>query len=142
VNLAWVGEPVSTSRLAGIYELPVPYLNKQLQALARAGILESVPGPRGGFKLARDPANITLLDVVVAVEGPEEAFRCTQISKRGPAGDPDVDYRSSCRISLSMHRAELAWRRELAGRTIADVAADVAEHTPDVPGKTRAALVR
>ncbi len=140
LNLAWVGEPVSTARLAGIYQLPPAYLNKQLQALAREKILVSVPGARGGFRLARDPAEISLLDVVVAVEGREEAFRCTQILRNGPGGDPDIDYSSSCVVSQSMRRAELAWRRELAGRTIADVAADVVRRDPDVPERIRVAL--
>ncbi|WP_277670644.1 RrF2 family transcriptional regulator, partial [Saccharomonospora viridis] len=75
LNLSWVDEPVSTARLADIYRLPSAYLNKQLQALAREKILVSVPGARGGFRLARDPAEISLLDVVVAVEGKAEAFR-------------------------------------------------------------------
>src|SRR5690606_17044408 len=110
VNLAWVQGPVPAARLARLYQLPAAYLNKQLQALVRADILVSVPGAHGGFRLARDPADISLLDVVVAVEGPEEAFRCTQIVQRGPGGDPNVDYRHFCAISQSMRRADLAWR--------------------------------
>ncbi|MET0187411.1 MAG: Rrf2 family transcriptional regulator [Pseudonocardia sediminis] len=126
--------------MAGLYDLPAPYLNKQLQALVRAGVLTSVSGPRGGFRLARAPEEISLLDVVVAIEGPEDAFRCTQILRNGPGGDEDVDYRSSCAISLSMRSAELAWRRELAGRTIADVGRDVVAHTPAAADRVRSAL--
>src|SRR4051812_21587601 len=72
LNLAWVepGEAMTAARLAAFYELPTAYLNKQLQALARAGIVTSTPGPRGGFRLARPPERITLLDVVTAIEGP------------------------------------------------------------------------
>ncbi len=140
VNLAWVGGPVPAARLAGIYDLPAAYLNKQLQALVRAGILASVPGPRGGFRLERDPSEISLLDVVVALEGPEDAFRCTSILGKGPGGDPAVDYRDHCAISLSMRRAELAWRRELAARTVADVRRDVERTSPDAPQRVRTAL--
>jgi Rrf2 family protein len=96
-----------------LYGLPTTYLNKQLQALVRAGILTSVPGSRGGFELARSPGVVSLLDVVVAIEGRTDAFRCTQILRHGPDGDPTVDYRRSCAVSQGMHRAELAWRREL-----------------------------
>ncbi|WP_192827140.1 RrF2 family transcriptional regulator [Actinopolyspora erythraea] len=142
LNLAWVGEPVSAARLAGIYELPAPYLNKQLQALVKAGVLESIPGPRGGFHLARPAAEITLLDVVVAVEGREEAFRCSQILRKGPGGDPDLDYSSACAVSRSMRQAELAWRRELASRTVADVIADVVRYNPEAPERVREALKR
>ncbi|MEU7532473.1 Rrf2 family transcriptional regulator, partial [Saccharothrix sp. NPDC042600] len=86
LNLAWIGErAIPATRLAAYYELPAAYLNKQLQALARAGLLTSTPGPRGGFRLARAPERITLMDVVSAVEGPDQAFRCTEIRHRGPA---------------------------------------------------------
>lgn len=47
--------------------LPVPYLAKVLQSLAHAGILDSVRGPHGGFRLARPAAEITLADVVAAL---------------------------------------------------------------------------
>ncbi|MDN5916127.1 MAG: Rrf2 family transcriptional regulator [Pseudonocardia sp.] len=142
VNLSWLDGhgPVPAARLAGLYDLPAPYLNKQLQALVRAGVLTSVSGPRGGFRLARAPEEISLLDVVVAVEGPEEAFRCTQILRNGPGGDESIDYRSHCAVSQSMRRADLAWRRELAARTIADVGHDVVAHTPAAAERVRAAL--
>ncbi|WP_181791731.1 RrF2 family transcriptional regulator, partial [Streptomyces phytophilus] len=79
LNLAWAGpdRPVTAARLAAYHELPAPYLNKQLQALVRAGIVASTSGPRGGFRLVRPLARITLMDVVAAIEGPGEAFRCT-----------------------------------------------------------------
>src|SRR5437879_3327450 len=81
--LAWAGgDAVPAARLASYHRLPPAYLNKQLQALARAGILSSVSGPRGGFRLARPPDQITLWDVVAAVEGLEETFRCTEIRTR------------------------------------------------------------
>src|SRR5438552_2987201 len=89
LNLAWAepGTSVPTATLAAFYDLPPAYLNKHLQALARAGIVASTPGPRGGFQLARNPARITVLDVVTAIEGPQDAFRCTEILRKGPGGD-------------------------------------------------------
>ena len=142
VNLSWLDGygPVPAARLAGLYDLPAPYLNKQLQALVRAGVLASVPGPRGGFRLAREPGEISVLDVVVAVEGPEQAFRCTQILRKGPGGDPSIDYREHCAISQSMRRADLAWRRELAERTIAGIGRDVLSTAPAAADRLREAL--
>src|SRR5918992_5119980 len=104
LNLAWVGtdQPLTAAKLAAYHDLPAAYLNKQLQALARAGIVSSTPGPRGGFQLARGPEQITLLDVVVAIEGPEEAFRCDELLKRGPGADPAVDYRQACLVAQAM----------------------------------------
>ena len=110
-----------TARLAAFYDLPPAYLNKQLQALVRAGILSSTPGPRGGFRLARRLEDITVLDVVVAIEGMTPAFACTQILHQGPGADPRTDYREACVISQTMARAELAWRQTLASETLADV---------------------
>lgn len=139
LNLAWAepGQAVPASRLAAFYELPAAYLNKQLQALARAGIVTSTSGPRGGFRLARDPAEITLLDVVTAIEGSQEAFRCQEIMRQGPGGRADVDYRKACLVSQAMRRADLAWRRELAGQTLADLKASIEGRAPRTPEVTR-----
>jgi Rrf2 family protein len=138
VNLSWVpGEAVTAKRLAAFYSLPTAYLNKQLQALTRAGILTSVSGPKGGFQLARDPRNITLLDIVVAIDGADEAFRCTEILKEGPGADPKADYTKICLISQAMRAAELTYRRELASQTIADIAERVVSLTPQAPENAR-----
>ncbi|MEU2787511.1 Rrf2 family transcriptional regulator [Streptomyces sp. NPDC007100] len=126
VTLAWVGDdrPVPTARLAASFDLPPAYLNKRLQALVRAGILTSTPGARGGFRLARPPERITLMDVVAAIEGTEDAFRCTEIRRQGPGSEAPVrDFRRPCGISTAMRKAELAWRRELAQQTVADLLA-------------------
>ncbi len=126
VTLAWMeGEgPVSTARLAASFALPAAYLNKRLQALVRAGILTSTPGARGGFQLARAPERITLMDVVAAIEGTEDAFRCQEIRRQGAGAEHPVrEFGRPCGISTAMRKAELAWRRELAAQTIADVAA-------------------
>ncbi|MFC8847842.1 MULTISPECIES: RrF2 family transcriptional regulator [unclassified Micromonospora] len=139
LNLTYVGqgEAVPTSVLAKFYALPAAYLNKHLQALVRAGILASTPGPRGGFRLARRAESITLLDVVTAIEGPGEAFPCDQILREGPGGSAEVDYREACVIARSMRRADLAWRRELASRTLVDVRSEVEARYPDTPQNTR-----
>jgi Rrf2 family protein len=138
VNLCFIpGEAVTAKRLAAFYELPAAYLNKQLQALAKAGILSSTSGPKGGFQLARRPDNITLLDIVVAIDGAEEAFRCAEILKAGPGADPKADYRQVCLVSQAMRSAELNYRRELASQTIADIVRQVEATSPDAADNTR-----
>src|SRR4051794_7572213 len=52
------------ARLAEYHGVPPAYLAKHLQALSRAGIVDSVPGPRGGYRLSRPPKDITVLEVV------------------------------------------------------------------------------
>ncbi|GAA0951957.1 Rrf2 family transcriptional regulator [Kribbella koreensis] len=138
VNLCFIpGEAVTAKRLAAFYELPTAYLNKQLQALTRAGILSSTSGPKGGFQLAKAPDKITLLDVVVAIDGSEDAFRCTQILKAGPGADEKADYRKTCVVSMSMRKAELTYRRELAAKTIADLVEQVESTYPETAENTR-----
>jgi Rrf2 family protein len=138
VNLCFIpGEAVTAKRLAAFYELPTAYLNKQLQALTRAGILSSTSGPKGGFQLAKAPEKITLLDVVTAIDGGEEAFRCTQILKAGPGADAKTDYRKTCVVSMSMRKAELTYRRELAAKTIADIVTQVEGSYPETADSTR-----
>ncbi|MGW4355345.1 RrF2 family transcriptional regulator [Nocardia sp. NPDC004582] len=126
VALAWLDDhaPIATARLAEIFELPPEYLKKRLQPLVREGILESMPGARGGYRLARAPERITLMDVVAAVEGRTEAFRCTEIRRRGAgAARGSEEFAKPCGIAAAMGRAELAWRRELTAQTVADVMA-------------------
>ncbi|HEY7048777.1 MAG TPA: Rrf2 family transcriptional regulator [Jatrophihabitantaceae bacterium] len=139
LNLAWAepDEAKTAVALAAFYDLPAAYLNKQLQALARAGILTSTPGPRGGFRLARDPSAITVLDIVTAIEGAEEAFQCTSILRNGPSGRANADYPRRCAISQAMRRADLAWRHELAGTTLDDLRQVVERQDSRVPNRTR-----
>src|SRR5207237_7508982 len=66
------------SKLAEFHGVPAAYLAKALQALSREGIVESVPGRRGGDRLAKPPAEITLLEVGGAVEGRDPCVRCTE----------------------------------------------------------------
>ena len=55
---------------AGVRGMPEEYLGKTLKGLVRAGILLSSRGPTGGYRLARPPKRISLLDLVEAVDGP------------------------------------------------------------------------
>ena len=51
----------------------------------RAGIVQSTTGRQGGYRLGRPAEDITLLDIVQAIEGHETFFRCTEIRRRGPS---------------------------------------------------------
>ncbi len=62
--------------LAAELTLPGPYLAKILQGLVQSGILESVRGPRGGFRLTRASHHITVGEVVTAMEGADSMEGC------------------------------------------------------------------
>ena len=112
-------------RLAEFHAVPPAYLAKQLQAMSRAGLVETTPGRRGGYRLARPAAEITLLDVVTAIEGNEPAFRCTEIRQQGPSAVGPEQYVRPCGIARAMWRAETAWRDELRRITIGDLVAEL-----------------
>src|SRR6266516_1045119 len=109
-----------TRTLAEYHGLSETYLSKHLQALTNAHIIESVPGPRGGYRLARSPEKITLLEVVEAIDGREPLFRCTEIRQRGPLAQGAEAYQLPCGIHVAMARAEKAWREALRSQTVAD----------------------
>jgi len=143
--LAWLEDdrPVSAARLAAGHDLPSAYLNKQLQALVREGILRSEPGARGGFRLARAPDRITLMDVVAAIEGREDAFRCAEIRRDGLGSDcPEDFFEHTCAVSTAMGRADIAWRRALSDQTIADVQRESDGHAPRFGAVVRTAFAR
>ncbi len=62
--------PVQGRAIAEAHDLPPEYLLKILQQLVRAGILVSETGRRGGFTFHRSPTEVTLLDIVEAIDGP------------------------------------------------------------------------
>lgn len=120
------GAALSTGRLAEFHGVPIAYLAKHLQSMSRAGILVAGTGPRGGYRLARPPADISVLDVLEALDGDEPAFQCLEIRRRGPTAVPAREYRTMCGIHRVMVDADAAWRAELARASIADLAAGVA----------------
>ena len=61
---------VLAARVSREYNIPLEYLLKILQQLVRANVLRSKRGPRGGFFLARPAEEITMLEIIEAVEGP------------------------------------------------------------------------
>jgi len=80
---------VSASELAEETGLPVPTVQKLVSLLSRAGLLRATRGARGGLKLARPAAAITLADIVEAVEGPIALTTCLD-------GDRDCCALESC----------------------------------------------
>lgn len=124
------GASLPAARLAEFHGIPTPYLAKALQALTRAGIVESTAGHYGGYRLAGPASGISMLDIFEAIEGTEPAFSCTEIRRRGPSAVPVRAYSPTCGIAAAMWRAEAAWRSELEHTTIADIAHEVTAQAP------------
>ncbi|GAA2688258.1 MULTISPECIES: RrF2 family transcriptional regulator [Nonomuraea] len=131
------GATASTTQLAQYYDLPAPYLAKQLQALVRAGLLAATTGPRGGFRLARSASEITLLQIVEAVAGTSSPYECREIRQQGRGALPAEECRRTCVLAEKMAEAHQAWRSSLAGVTLADILATL---PPSAPSRTRQRL--
>ncbi|MER5808513.1 Rrf2 family transcriptional regulator [Streptomyces sp. NPDC002033] len=125
VALTAASRPVPAARLALLHDVSPSYLAKQMQALSRAGLVTSVQGKTGGYALTRPAHEITVLDVVQAVDGADPAFVCTEIRQRGPLGAAPEDCTKRCGIARVMGAAEAAWRASLRGVTIADLVGSV-----------------
>ncbi len=130
VVLSSATEPVAAAKLAELHDVSATYLAKQLQLLSRAGLVRSAPGQSGGYLLTRPATEITVLDVVEAIDGPQPAFRCTEVRQRGPMAVPPDRCDTPCPIAAVMDTADRAWRESLRAVTIGAIAATVAATTP------------
>lgn len=90
--------------IAGVTEIPLPYLSKIIQRLVDAGIVESKRGYKGGVKLSRPPGAITILEIDAAVEG-------HRIGSNEETPRPNTFWEA-------FHKA---YRAKLAAMTLADV---------------------
>lgn len=70
------GIPLSSAQIAQARDLSKPAVAKILTILSSAGLIKGVPGPHGGYSLARHPKNIALLDVVMQFESMDGELPC------------------------------------------------------------------
>jgi Rrf2 family protein len=125
VVLSQAKDPVPAGRLAEFHGVSKTYLAKHLQQLSRAGLVRSTEGRVGGYALTRHPSDITVLQIVQAIDGDQPAFRCAEIRQRGPLATPPESCTKPCGIAQVMASAEKAWRASLAAVTVADLGANL-----------------
>jgi Rrf2 family protein len=70
------GKLISTRALAAETEIPCQFASKIMQKLHDGGLVESVMGPRGGFRLARPAGKVNLLEIIEVVQGPVVMNTC------------------------------------------------------------------
>lgn len=117
--------------IARVMDIPVRFLPQLLAPLVRRGLLVATAGPDGGYALARDPASITVLEVIEAAEGPVESPRC--VLRGGPC-----DWDETCPLHDTWSRARDALAHELNMATFAELAAqdEAIENRPVRPRKS------
>jgi Rrf2 family protein len=109
----------SAREIAEMYDIPIELMAKVLQRLVRRGLLASQQGTRGGYQLARLPSQISVADVIQAIDGPvtvtacstDEGQQCEQFSK--------------CNVRDPLWRVRERILSALGECTIAELAADV-----------------
>lgn len=113
---------MSTARIADTTKVPPGYLSKVLQNLARGGVVASVPGRIGGFRLSRSPASITVLEVVDAVDPIKRIEKCPLGLRSHRKG--------LCPLHRRLDEAAAAVERAYAATTIAEILSDPSSIRP------------
>jgi len=112
--LARNGGRLKAREIAAEMSLPRKYLPQVLALLIRAGLVHSVAGPGGGYELAKDSSEITLLAVIEATEGPVMSRKC--VLRGGPCR---LD--GTCAVHDAWADAQAALAAKLARTTFADL---------------------
>ena len=94
--------------------IPKQYLEQLLGSLRRNGLIRSERGANGGYQLARSPADITVLDIIDAMEGPLALSDCI-------ASDTHCAKAGQCRVRLVWEKLTDSINHELAGVTLMDM---------------------
>ncbi|TGN17690.1 RrF2 family transcriptional regulator [Leptospira idonii] len=130
--LSWFPEDVAvpSKLLAEFHGVRKDYLLKALQRLAGAGIVVTTTGPKGGYRLAKSPEEISLLEIIEAVEGRQSSFHCQEIRKNNPCNKTTGQKSPVCSIAAVMYKADHAWRDVLKKTKLSDVIRDVNATVP------------
>lgn len=112
---------IGVKPLAEVQKVSPTYLSKVLTNLVKAGFIESVTGVKGGYKLIKDPKDITFLDVIDAIEGTSSLFNCSL--------ENNLHDRQNCFIEKVMNEAELKMENYLRTQSIENVIQKVNENT-------------
>lgn len=69
-------KPAQVREIASRQAIPERFLEQVMAALKKAGLIESIRGAQGGYRLAKHPEKITLADIIQAIEGPMQVMEC------------------------------------------------------------------
>ena len=120
-HLAVRGDRGSSSarEIAEQYGIPIELMAKVLQRLVRRGLLVSHQGTHGGYQLAHGPAQITVADVIQAIEGPVTVTACS-------TDEGQCEQFSKCNVRDPLFRVRERILAALGECTIAELASDPA----------------
>ncbi|MDH4048272.1 MAG: SUF system Fe-S cluster assembly regulator [Gammaproteobacteria bacterium] len=104
----------SAAELASATGLGLATVSKLLKSLAKAGLVTSTRGSRGGYRLARDAARISAANVIDALDGPVSITECS-------ASDSHCDYEAFCCVGSAWQRINVAIRNALDDISLEDL---------------------
>jgi FeS assembly SUF system regulator len=107
-------ERSSATEVAATTGLGLPTVSKLLKSLAKAGLVVSTRGARGGYHLSREPELISAADVIDALEGPVSITECS-------ATDSHCDFESVCNVGSAWQRINVSIRRALEDVSLSDL---------------------
>lgn len=105
--------PTTLATMCKEGDLSREYLAKVLGLLSRADLVTPIRGKHGGYVLAKDPAEISLLDVIEAVEG-EQALNLCQYDP------PKCEHADTCKVQLVWQDLQKVFRETLEAKKLAD----------------------
>jgi len=109
----------SAADIAEAYNISAPLMAKVLQKLARSGLLEAHHGSGGGYTLARNPATLTALEVISAIEGPLFITSC--FTRRG-----ECEQTPKCTVREPLRRVNESILQVLGSVTISQMTDEAA----------------
>jgi Rrf2 family iron-sulfur cluster assembly transcriptional regulator len=117
------GTLVTRHAIAGATDAPASVLAQSLAGLVRAGILDGQAGPRGGYSLARPADDVTIYDVIAAIDPNDHEQRCV-------LRDGACSWEGPCPFHAFLVEAQERFIDTLKAHTLADVLAGVAPVLP------------
>ena len=125
---------MSVREIADLQSVPYDYLAKIFTRLSKAGLVRSIEGKGGGFQLAKPAEQITVLDVVNAIDGDKRIFECREIRQRLAvfgAQPPERACEGICGVRSGMGMAQQRMEEALGQHTILDLARKMYRKAPD-----------
>lgn len=114
----------SAREIAQDFHVPLPLLMNVLKKLCASGLVRSVRGARGGYSLARPAAEVTLADLIVALEGPMKLAQCSSAKGDDGNGQPHgCRLGEKCPIQGPLQRVHERLRDFLENVTLAEIVA-------------------
>jgi FeS assembly SUF system regulator len=104
----------SATDVANATGIAVPTVSKLLKSLARSGLVVSTRGTNGGYRLAKDPRNISAADIIDALEGPVSITECS-------ASDSQCEHEGVCSVGGAWQKVNIAIRRALDDVSLNDL---------------------